>query len=78
MERCPNVHVTWYPLPSIYPSLEAVAPKILAISLATLGFSAMQTIIYFLVLFINPCAKLNIFGETTKHSPIFLGNFHKT
>ena len=44
VHKCPKVHVTWYPFPSIYPSLRLLAPRISAISLATLGFSAMQTI----------------------------------
>ena len=47
VQRCPNVQVTWYPFPSIYPSFLVWAPSTSAISRATDGFSAMQTIIFF-------------------------------
>ena len=42
----PKVQVTWYPFPSIYPSFRFLAPNTSAMSRATLGFSAMQTIIF--------------------------------
>ena len=58
VQRCPNVQVTWYPFPSIYPSFFCFAPSTSAMSRATLGFSAMQTII-FSVLFC--CKGSNVF-----------------
>ena len=45
VHKCPKVQVTWYPFPSMYPSLRFLAPSTSAMSRATLGFSAMQTII---------------------------------
>ncbi len=45
VHRCPKVHVTQYPFPSRYPFLRVLAPKIRAISFATLGFSAMHIFI---------------------------------
>ena len=52
VQRCPNVQVTWYPFPSIYPSFLVWAPSTSAISRATDGFSAMQTIILSPLVFI--------------------------
>ena len=51
VQRCPNVQVTWYPFPSIYPSFLFFAPSTSAMSRATEGFSAIQTIIFFSFLF---------------------------
>ena len=48
VHKCPNVQVTWYPFPSMYPSFRFLAPSTSAMSRATLGFSAMQTIMVFL------------------------------
>ena len=58
VQRCPNVQVTWYPFPSIYPSFLVWAPSTSAISRATDGFSAMQTIILFLLVFILSAYKV--------------------
>ena len=49
VQRCPNVQVTWYPFPSMYPSFCFFAPNTSAISRATEGFSAIQTIIIFVL-----------------------------
>ena len=46
VQRWPKVQVTWYPFPSIYPSFRFLAPNTSAMSRATLGFSAMQTIMF--------------------------------
>ena len=45
VHKCPNVQVTQYPFPSRYPFRRVVAPRIFAISLATLGFSAIHIFI---------------------------------
>ena len=45
VQRWPNVQVTWYPFPSMYPSFFSLAPNTSAMSRATEGFSAIQTII---------------------------------
>ena len=43
----PERQVTWYPFPSMYPSFLSFAPSTSAMSRATEGFSAIQTIIRF-------------------------------
>ena len=45
LHKCPNVQVTQYPFPSIYPFRRTVAPITWAISFATLGFSAIHIFI---------------------------------
>jgi len=60
----------------MYPSLAVVAPKMRAISFATLGFSAIQTII----LYRFRLAKIRIIVENSKEKPFersFLTTYYK-